>query len=370
MLETDDEKEGGSVLAAINLATACDPHTPQTLVIGARGNGGESLRCHELTVIRTKCVRGFGSAFMPNLRQVLDHHHEQIGLLHINGAWSVTNIQAMRWAHRREIPVVWTVHNQVNAAYLAEKALKKRLYLTFALPQFRRAVRCVRAITIQEQVEIGRLGLPCDSVVVPNGVKIGDPVRRSKDALLAKISGVSEKRVLLFVGRISPEKGILELIEAFSACQAVAQNWVLVIAGAPVGASKKWLAPVMQKMSATPGIHYLGHWPCESIADLYRAADCLVLPSHSEVRSLVVLEACAFEIPSIITEECHFSELCEEGGGIMVSRSSLQADLAQVLAMPSDELIRMGQIARNLVVRNFSWSKIGKEMSDVYQRYL
>lgn len=370
LLVTDDEKEGGSVVAAIALAAACHPHTPQALIVGVSRDEGEDRISHPLTVARTPCLRGFGSAYMPKLSRVLDAHRDQIGMLHVHGAWSFANVQAMRWAHRHDVPVIWTAHNQVNATYLASKALKKRLFLRAALPQFRRAVRCIRAITVREQAELGALGLPCESVVVPNGVDVPASAVRSRDALAAKIGELEGKRVLLFVGRISPEKGVPELLEAFSACQESCPDWVLVVAGSPVGSSAPWLTSVMDKMTSESRVHYLGHWPMGQIGELYQAADCLVLPSHSEVRSLVVLEASAHAVPSVITEECDFAELYEAGGGFLARRASLQADLVRALRTPTDELACMGQVARDLVERTYSWSQVGKQMSDVYRRYL
>lgn len=370
LLVTDDEKEGGSVVAAIALAAACHPHVPQALIVGASRDDDEGAWRHELTAARTPCVRGFGSAYMPKLARVLDAHRAQIGMLHLHGAWSLANVQAMRWAHRHSVPVMWTAHNQINATYLASKALKKRLFLRAALPYFRRAVRCIRAITDRELVDLGSLGLPCDSVVVPNGVHVPASVGRDRDALAAKIGGLEGKRVLLFVGRISPEKGVPELLEAFSACRDSRPDWVLVLAGSPVGSSAPWLASVMDRMNAEPDVHYLGHWPMDRIGELYQAADCLVLPSHSEVRSLVVLEASAHGVPSVITEACDFAELHEAGGGFVVRRQSLRADLARALATPADELACMGQGARDLVERTYAWPEVGKQMSDVYRRYV
>jgi len=369
LLVTDDEKEGGSVMAAIALAAASHPHSPQALIVGEGRDEGERSLEHGLTVIRTPCVRGLGSAYMPRLTRELAAHRDQIGMLHVHGAWSVANVQAMRWAHRHAVPVIWTAHNQVNETYLATKALKKRLFLRAALPYFRRAVTCIRAITTRERAELGRLGLPCESVVVPNGVQVPASVIRSRDALAAKIGDLSGKRVLLFVGRISPEKGVPELLEAFAACRDEASDWVLVLAGSPVGSSAPWLTAVMDRMAAEPRVHYLGHWPAGSIGELYQAADCLVLPSHSEVRSLVVLEASAHGVPSLITDGCDFDELPEAGGGFRATRSSLRADLARALATPPDELTRMGQAARELVKRSYSWPQIGKQMSDIYQQY-
>ena len=62
----------------------------------------------------------------------------------------------------------------------------------------------------------------------------------------------------------------------------------------------------------------VGHVAGERARQVWAAADAFVLPSYSEGFSMAILEALACSLPCLITTACHFPELAEAGGGIVV----------------------------------------------------
>lgn len=137
-------------------------------------------------------------------------------------------------------------------------------------------------------------------------VGIGDEVRK-RDTRLAR-------RGFLYVGRLSPEKGIRELASAYRKYrelhvqrlgQAV-QPWTLDVYG--MGPERKWLEGI-------EGVTIHGFAQPDEIRAAYACAGAFVIASKWDPWPLVILEACAAGLPVICTTNCwNHSELVKENG--------------------------------------------------------
>ncbi len=96
-----------------------------------------------------------------------------------------------------------------------------------------------------------------------------------------------------YVGRLSPEKGIEELIAAWPAVKQTVPDAMLLVAGGP--ASSKWA----QRLTALPGVCYLGE--VRRPAEILHALDLFVLPSHFEGISIALLEAMACGVVPVVS---------------------------------------------------------------------
>jgi 1,2-diacylglycerol 3-alpha-glucosyltransferase len=119
-------------------------------------------------------------------------------------------------------------------------------------------------------------------------------------------------RFILFVGRLVPEKGVFDLLEAYSKLESGVRSEVgLVFAGE--GASREELAQQARRIS--PGaVCFSGFAQREDLAGLYALAEGLVLPTHSDPWGLVVNEAMACGLPIIVSSVAGCStDLVEDG---------------------------------------------------------
>jgi len=119
-------------------------------------------------------------------------------------------------------------------------------------------------------------------------------------------------RFLLYVGRLVPEKGVFDLLEAYAGLDSgVRSNVGLVFAGD--GPSKVELEWQAQRIS--PGtICFPGFLHREDLAGLYALAETLILPTHSDTWGLVVNEAMACGLPIIVTSVAGCSNDLVENG--------------------------------------------------------
>jgi glycosyltransferase involved in cell wall biosynthesis len=171
---------------------------------------------------------------------------------------------------------------------------------------------------------------------------------------------------VLFVGRITPHKGIDRLI------QALPEGATLSIAGSaghdPRPPESGYPA-LLRRLAAGRDVAFLGPVSDAALPDLYRQAKVLVLPSVertcygrvvpvSELLGLVVLEAMASGTPVICSRLGGLSEVVVDGvTGYLVEPGDvdgLRERLAQVLG-DSELAARLGRSARELAVERFNW---------------
>jgi len=186
------------------------------------------------------------------------------------------------------------------------------------------------------------LGAAAESIVnAPNAVDSAFFATRA-EAVKSKPVAFREKfglprRFLLLAGRLVPEKGVFDLLEAYAKLDSEVRSEVgLVFAGD--GVSREELMQRAKRIS--PGtVCFPGFAQREELAGLYALAEALVLPTHSDTWGLVVNEAMACGLPIIVSSVAGCSgDLVEDGwnGYVVPPRDSekLSAAMDSVLRQP------------------------------------
>jgi glycosyltransferase involved in cell wall biosynthesis len=175
--------------------------------------------------------------------------------------------------------------------------------------------------------------------VIPSGVDVPDDVRAE-----------AEPPEVLYAGRLSREKGVLELVEA-------ARGLNLVVAGD---------GPLRDRV---PGAR--GFVPHDELQRLYGRAAVVVCPSHREGFGVVCAEAMAHGRPVVASAVGGLLDLVVDGEtGLLVPPGdvvSLRAALERLLADP-DLRRRMGEAARDRVRARFSWEAVTRSTIGLYER--
>lgn len=182
--------------------------------------------------------------------------------------------------------------------------------------------------------------------VIPNAVELRPPPTAGEIAALRRQWQLATgDGVILSVGRLSPEKGHIDLITAFKKWLTVSppqQRFTLLIVGD--GPNRQEL----ERAAADLGDHvrFLGHQV--DVWALYFIADIFVLPSHSEGSPLVLLEAMAAQRPIVATAVGGTPETVEDDiSAVLVpahDTERLQAALRQLSADP-ERRARLGRSA-------------------------
>ena len=172
----------------------------------------------------------------------------------------------------------------------------------------------------------------------------------------------------IFVGRLVPDKGINELIEAFLQLLTRYPSSTLTLVG--------WYedetplpAQTLQAIRETPAIHFVGRH--DDVRPLYQDADCLVFPSYREGFPNVVLEAGAMGLPSVVTDINGSREIITSGeNGIIVPRHDAQQLLQAMFFMVEnpDARTRMVKCARERIESRFDQKFVRKCQKEYYKR--
>jgi glycosyltransferase involved in cell wall biosynthesis len=213
---------------------------------------------------------------------------------------------------------------------------------------------------------ISHAGIPSEKVVViPNGVD----VRRFAEARPADLQpfGIPpESPVLLTVGRLDPQKGLADLIEAAAivAPKFPAAHFLLVGEGPERGAIER----LIREKGLADRVHLAGWRP--DVPELLAAGSVLILPSHWEGMPNVILEAMAAGLPVAATQVEGTSELVVEGQtGFLVPVKSPQAladAISKMLAVPAFAKA-LGASGRERVTAEFSWERMVARYESLYE---
>jgi glycosyltransferase involved in cell wall biosynthesis len=233
-------------------------------------------------------------------------------------------------------PFVLTLHGSGTAGRFADLELAQSFPRLFgAIVRRARVVICVSAA-------LGKAARSCgarDVRVIPNGVRIPESVQPEV-----------EPAEVLFAGRLSPEKGIEELVAATAGMN-------LVVAG---DGPLRRLVP-----------HALGFVPHDELEQLYGRAAVVVLPSHREGLPLCVIEAMAHGRPIVASAVGGIPELVEDGvTGFLVEPGDVAGLRLALELLLSDPKLRrrMGLAGRERIVERCSIESVTAATLDAYRQ--
>jgi glycosyltransferase involved in cell wall biosynthesis len=188
---------------------------------------------------------------------------------------------------------------------------------------------------------------------IPNGANI--PATN-------KLSFRKEKKYILFVGRLTPEKEIDLLIRAFNQLDT---NLKLVIAGT-TSYHKKYLLSL--KSLATPKIEFPGFIEKKALDSLYRNAYLFILPSSIEGSPLSLLEAMSYGLCVLTSKIKENQEIVGSSG--LLFESGNCTDLKNKLKYLIDNpglVESLGKGARKKVKLEYNWKKIITNLENLYK---
>jgi D-inositol-3-phosphate glycosyltransferase len=251
-----------------------------------------------------------------------------------------------------------------------------------AIMQF--ADRLIAATPLEKNDLITLYGADPNKIdIIPPGVNL----RRFKPLLKKKalqgICAPKNHKVILFVGRIQPLKGIDSLIRAMALVLKRHPEFkdklcISIIGGAPdpdsevENAEMERLRNLKEELGIGDLVTFLGAKDQNTLAYYYSAAQMVVMPSHYESFGMVAIEAMACGTPVIAYDVGGLTYTIEDGfNGYLVPRQdySALADKISLLLRHQDLREQLGEQARHWVER-FSWSNIAHEILATYEKAL
>ncbi|HQT25185.1 MAG TPA: glycosyltransferase family 4 protein [Burkholderiales bacterium] len=189
--------------------------------------------------------------------------------------------------------------------------------------------------------------------------------KNSKQDIRKELDIPEDHRVITFIGRITKDKGIEELLAAF---KKIRQCTLLLIGP---GETKSGAFSENSRAIDDPDIRMTGYSP---VPERYLAVtDIFCLPSYREGFGNVVIEAAAMGIPSIGTDIVGLRDAVIDGKtGLLVKPKEIDALADALEVLLKDEAMRaeMGKAARERAVMEFSSDKVNAAVLAEYDRLL
>ena len=309
------------------------------------------------------------TAYSGELPRFLNDKAASFDLIHIHEVWHHPGYAAFRAARKHNLPCILTIHGELSEWGLRQKALKKRIYRLVLLDGMLRNVSALHALTRAEKEQIIKLGYETPVVVAPNGIEAA-PFEALPDpaGFIQRFPLLRGKRVVLFLGRLHPKKGVDILARSFSTIARRFEDVVLLVVGPNKFGTQEKMEYILSSEGLLDRTMFTGLLTGEDKLAAMSCADLFVLPSRSEGLAITVLEAMAARLPVVITKDCEFPEVSEYGAGLIVEAD--EAPIAEAINMLlSDTALRdhMGQQGHKLVTERYTWQAIAATMVNLYQ---
>ncbi len=297
--------------------------------------------------------------YAPSLGKAL--RTDPVDILHTHGLWTYPSV-ATRHAHK---PYLVSAHGMLDAWALQNSRWKKRMAGWFFENAHLRRAACLHALCPAEAEAFRAYGLTNPICVIPNGVDLPEELVEGDPPWSRSIP--SDHKVLLYLGRLHPKKGLLNLLHAWSDSQS--HPWHLVIAGWDQGGYETELRELTRRLGLEKSVHLSGPLFGTSKSAAYRGADAFILPSYSEGLPMVVLEAWAYSKAVLMTRECNLSMGFEAQAALEIrpSQDGIAEGLRSLFSIKDEAREKMGLRGKELVATHFNWVTIADQMHAVYE---
>jgi poly(glycerol-phosphate) alpha-glucosyltransferase len=304
----------------------------------------------------------------PSLASAFGRSTSDVG--HLHALWMHTSLIIRNWAHRRAKPVMVSAHGMLEPWALQNARWKKAFSAALYERRSLADAACIHVGSANELRSTRAFGLKNPVCIVPNGVILPDAHIPATDV---SDSGRHAKKSLLYLGRLHPKKGLMNLLEAWRTISLEparpTRGWTLSIAGWDQGGHEAELKRSAAELGIVGDVEFPGPlFGSAKISALSRAS-AFVLPSHSEGLPMAVLEAWSYAKPVLMTPQCNLAEGEQVGAALLAhpTSESLAEGLRALFEATDIERTTMGRRGFELVRHKYTWNAVASEMCEVYR---
>ncbi len=277
---------------------------------------------------------------------------------------------ALRYCHPLQIPIVFTNHTRYDLyaqAYLPmlPEEISDTLLEAY-MPNFCGAVDKVISPSEGMARVLRELGVESPIEVVPNGVELqryfdAPPLPR------ADFGYAPDDLLLIYVGRLGPEKNLEFLLQAFSAVAEALDNVHLLLLGD--GPSREELEKMAGELACRQRIRFAGMVPYDQLPGYLTMCDIFVTASKTEVHPLSVIEAMGAGLPVMGVQSVGVGDTVVEGRTGFLSTPDPAAFAAKLtrLCLQSELRAEMGASARRESTQ-YAIERTTQLMTDIYDK--
>lgn len=360
---------GGPIVSVHGLCQSlvAKGHTVHVYTTNANGSNELSVELNTPVNLDGVIVHYFSLSFpskifySTKMLKALSNTIQNYDFIHLHGCYHWPMYYAARLANKYSIPYAVTPRGTLVENLISKKnKLVKRVWINLIERETIRNAKFIHLTSDYELIEFDKMDLEHKkAVVIPNGINV-----LSKQSYANKNIGTPNLYRLLFLGRISWEKGLDRLIKSLE----FMPNVHLIIAGSDYNNYKQKLSNMAREINVESRICFVGHVKDEAKEDLFVNSDLMILPSYSENFGNVVLEAWIRGLPVAMTNEVALARVGEENGcskTISGAPKQMAADIISILK-DHDSLNKMKKLGYEFAKMNYSWDSISKQLLNEY----
>lgn len=292
-------------------------------------------------------------------------------IYHLHGVWLRAMYYGYERANKDGRPYLIEVNGNLDPRELATKPWRKRLVRWWYQDRMLRKASCIHVNSAREARHVRGLGFRAPIAVIPAGFNFGefDALARQAEGRRPTWAGaLGDSRVLLYLSRIHPAKGIDDLLAVWPELERAFPEWALVIVGPGDRAAVESRKARMRAAGVSQRCHWVGMVSEIDRAWAYAHADLYVLPSHKENFGNTVQEALGYGTPVVTTRQTPWTELerwdcgwtCED------NPPSLGKALSAAMRLDAGRLAQKGQTGRRIIARDFSLENTISRQLEIY----
>ncbi len=308
-------------------------------------------------------------AFLPiGFASFLRNRLQEFDTVHLHTLRTALNVLAHRYAAKYGIEYVLSGHGSVSRI-VRRRSLKAIFDWVAGERLLRDASRLIAQSNV-EKSEYETAGVPGSKIaIVFNGVDSSTYEKLPSPGSLAKSLGLDGKRLVTYLGRLSPGKGLDDLLTAFRDIARGNDDFVLIIAG-PDDGYRARLMRLARQLSISDRVFFPGFVAMPEKLSLFVDSDLIVYPASHESFGLVPVEALLCGTPIVVSRDSGCGELIERAqagitfpsGNVSLLREAILTSLKEDQAIR--EMVRRG---RDFVVQQLNWNRIAEEMEQIYE---
>jgi glycosyltransferase involved in cell wall biosynthesis len=381
-------RTGGGVFEAVR-RSAQEMHRAGTVMhvvgVGNKLSDQEMRTWLPLEPVVLPCRGPASLAYASGLAETIWSSHPDS--IDVHGLWQYKSVAVPRSARKLGCSYVVHPHGMLDPWAVGNSYWKKRFVDWLFERRHLTGAACLRALCRAEARAIRSYGLANPICIIPNAIDVPCPAPRPADhectvpgqSLFPREAAGEDispfpggRRVLLYLGRIHPKKGLSNLIEAWAAViksrTGHIEPWLLAIAGWDQECHERQLRQQAADLGLSEHMAFLGPRFDGHKAACYRHCDAFILPSFSEGLPMVVLEAWSYGKPTLMTPECNLEEGFSRGAALRIETlpESIAAGIHTLLEMTASQRNEIGDRGRKLVKQQFSWPLVTQQLLAVH----
>lgn len=314
--------------------------------------GDLDYRDDEPRVVRNPGVALADTGYYLSLRYKTEHRKllQTMDVAHVHHPF-LSGRLALSYCRRAGIPIVFTNHTRYDLYAQARMPLMptevSQSLLQAYMPDFCDAVDLVISPSQGMEKVMRTYGVQSPIEVVPNGVDMR-PFRQAEPLSRSDFGFIDEHILLVYAGRLAPEKNLEFLIRSFAGVSQVIPNVYLLIVGGGQKQFEEELKALPPRLGISDRVQFVGMVPYDRLPSYLAMCDAFVTASVTEVHPLSVIEAMGTGLSVLGIDSPGVGDSisdCETGLLAMNDMASYTARLTY-LCMNSALRKRMGQAAR------------------------